>query len=407
MKYDINSYEEFKKAIPIIDKIVENGHDAFFVGGSVRDLLIGRPIGDIDIASSAKPEEIISLFDKVIPIGIDHGTVMVRHKGESYEITTFRTEEDYQDHRHPDKVEFINDVKEDLSRRDFTINAIAMDKNGDLVDPFEGQKAIENKVIKAVGDPLERFEEDPLRMMRAVRFVSQLGYEIEKETYTAIKKQAGWLKKIAVERIAIEFEKMYAGLHVTQAIDCCLHARIHESLPVFQEYPNWLEQSGNFKHPLKSFAEIVAYYCYTFDSFSTGEWAKLWKLSKRTKNDAQALMIALDQYKKMGLRNIVLYSLPEHLTEGFSRLAAMIFDEEFYSLSDRVSAAKLSLPIQKRNELEFQGGDLLALYPDEKPGPWMAEILDKVEEKVVSKELRNDYNEIKEWLIKWNPPGRK
>ena len=148
---------QFKQALPIIDKIEEAGFEAYFVGGSVRDTLLNKPINDVDIATSAKPNEIKEIFPKTIDVGIEHGTVMVLWKDASYEITTFRTESTYQDFRRPDTVEFVRSLKEDLKRRDFTINALAMDRDGKIIDYFNGQKDLENNLIKAVGIPEERF----------------------------------------------------------------------------------------------------------------------------------------------------------------------------------------------------------------------------------------------------------
>src|SRR5690625_477632 len=151
--------KKFQVAAEIIDKLEDNGYDAFFVGGCVRDLLLNKEVKDIDIATAAPPSVVQKLFDKVIPVGIDHGTVIVRHKSVSYEVTTFRQDGTYSDQRHPDEVIFINTIEEDLKRRDFTINALAMNKQGNIIDLFEGQKDIQLKKIRSVGNARERSEE--------------------------------------------------------------------------------------------------------------------------------------------------------------------------------------------------------------------------------------------------------
>lgn len=178
--------EPFREALAIIEKIEEAGHQAFFVGGCVRDFLLKRPIGDVDITTSAKPFEVQAIFDEVIPVGIQHGTVIIRHRGISYEVTTFRLEGEYSDQRHPDSVQFIDKIDEDLARRDFTINALAMDKHGHIIDLFQGREDIEKALIRAVGNGHDRFQEDPLRILRAIRFSSQLGFQIEENTLKAI-----------------------------------------------------------------------------------------------------------------------------------------------------------------------------------------------------------------------------
>ncbi len=165
------------------------------MGGSVRDVLLNQPIHDVDIATSAFPAEIKQIFPKTIDVGIEHGTVLVLEKAGQYEITTFRTESAYQDFRRPDHVEFVRSLKEDLKRRDFTINAFAIRENGEIIDLFAGLKDLDQHVLRAVGDPHERFFEDALRMMRGLRFVSQLGFDLENETFAAIKENHQLLKK--------------------------------------------------------------------------------------------------------------------------------------------------------------------------------------------------------------------
>ncbi|HOF11266.1 MAG TPA: polynucleotide adenylyltransferase, partial [Treponemataceae bacterium] len=167
----------------------EAGFEAYLVGGAVRDSLRGDFASDWDLATNARPEDVMKIFKKVIPTGIDHGTVTVHFMGRHIEVTTFRTETDYRDSRHPSSVQFNASLGEDLSRRDFTINAIAANlKTGRIIDPFNGQADIKNRCIQTVGNPIKRFTEDALRPIRAIRFSSQLSYEISPETYDAIKK---------------------------------------------------------------------------------------------------------------------------------------------------------------------------------------------------------------------------
>ena len=157
----------FEDAKPIIKKIKEQGFEAYFVGGSVRDYLMNKDIHDIDITTSATPDEIESIFPKTVPIGKEHGTINVLFNNSSYEITTFRTEEEYVNHRKPNGVVFVRDLYEDVKRRDFTINAIAMDEEYTIIDYFNGKADIKAENIKTVGNAEERFEEDALRIIRA------------------------------------------------------------------------------------------------------------------------------------------------------------------------------------------------------------------------------------------------
>ncbi len=198
---------------PILQKIspffTNAGFECWLVGGAVRDMLRGKKASDFDLATNASPQEVSSLFKHVIETGIEHGTVTVLFMGEHIEVTTFRTESDYTDGRHPDTIKFASTIEEDLSRRDFTINAIAANiESGRIFDPFNGQKDIKNKIIQTVGNPHDRFSEDGLRPIRAIRFASQLDFIIEKNTLNAIEPTIPITKAISIERFRDEFTKM-------------------------------------------------------------------------------------------------------------------------------------------------------------------------------------------------------
>lgn len=197
----------------IITRLEEQGYEAFAVGGCVRDTLLGRVPGDWDITTSASPNQVKELFAHTIDTGIEHGTVtvMINHVG--YEVTTYRIDGEYEDARHPKEVIFTQNLVEDLKRRDFTINAMAYNDNSGLVDVFGGEKDLADGIIRCVGNPVERFTEDALRMLRAVRFGAQLGFDIEMETANAIKVLAPTISKISAERIATELVKTIVSPH--------------------------------------------------------------------------------------------------------------------------------------------------------------------------------------------------
>ncbi len=193
-----------------MDKLNINGFEAFIVGGSLRDLLLKKEPSDYDITTNAKPEEIIQVFDgyKTILVGLEFGTVAVVMDGKNIEITTYRIEEEYLDGRKPSAVSFTNKLEEDLSRRDFTINAMAYNKDRGIVDYFHGKDDLKKGIIRTVGDPRERFKEDHLRILRAIRFASQLNFTIEEETYHACKELVHSLKSISPDRIRDEVFKI-------------------------------------------------------------------------------------------------------------------------------------------------------------------------------------------------------
>lgn len=197
----------------ILKSINDAGYEAYIVGGCVRDFLLGKEPNDWDITTSAKPKEIKSIFKRTIDTGIQHGTVTVLMDGTGYEVTTYRLDGMYEDGRHPKEVTFTANLQEDLKRRDFTINAMAYHPTSGLVDIFEGQKDLERGIIRCVGNPVERFTEDALRMMRGIRFAAQLGYELEQETKSAICVMAKNLSLVSAERIQVEMTKLLQSNH--------------------------------------------------------------------------------------------------------------------------------------------------------------------------------------------------
>ncbi|MEI3139627.1 MAG: CCA tRNA nucleotidyltransferase [Lachnospiraceae bacterium] len=202
-----------EKVKVIIQTLEAAGYEAYAVGGCVRDSVLGRIPADWDITTSALPEQVKELFHRTIDTGIEHGTVTVMMDKEGFEVTTYRIDGEYRDHRHPEQVNFTGELKEDLRRRDFTINAMAYNDRCGMVDAFGGIEDLKHGVIRCVGVAVERFEEDALRILRAVRFAAQLGFEIEKETADAARALAGNLKDISAERIQTELVKLLVSPH--------------------------------------------------------------------------------------------------------------------------------------------------------------------------------------------------
>lgn len=197
----------------IIDNIRSHGYEAFIVGGCVRDAVLGRIPGDWDITTSAKPEQVKEIFGKTVDTGLKHGTVTIIKHGSGYEVTTYRIDGEYLDGRHPETVEFTPDLREDLKRRDFTINAMAYSHETGIVDEFEGMEDLKRRVIRCVGCAKDRFTEDALRILRAVRFAAQLDFVIEDETYKAIAEIASNLVHVSKERIQVELTKLLLSDH--------------------------------------------------------------------------------------------------------------------------------------------------------------------------------------------------
>lgn len=201
------------QAQAILTRLEQAGYQAFAVGGCVRDTLLGRTPGDWDITTSALPQQVMALFDAV-PTGIAHGTVTVRLEGRGFEVTTFRGDGPYLDGRHPSGVVFTRHLEEDLARRDFTVNAMAMDLRGRITDPFGGREDLQRRLLRCVGDPERRLQEDALRILRALRFAAVLGFSVEPETAAALAHQAHRLHLIAPERVSHELQRLLTGAYV-------------------------------------------------------------------------------------------------------------------------------------------------------------------------------------------------
>ena len=217
----------------IINVLIKHGYEAYAVGGCVRDSILNIHPEDWDITTSAKPEDVKEVFRRTVDTGIKHGTVTVLYKEDSYEVTTYRIDGEYEDNRHPKSVEFTSNLANDLRRRDFTINAMAYNKQEGLVDLYKGMEDLKKGIIRCVGNPVHRFEEDALRILRAFRFSAQLNFKIEEESYKAACLQKENLRNISAERIRTELNKLILSSHPEKLIDL-YHAKISKIiLPEF------------------------------------------------------------------------------------------------------------------------------------------------------------------------------
>ena len=197
----------------VVKNLIAAGYHTYLVGGCVRNVLDGRRPLEWDVATAARPEQVALIFPHTLPTGARFGTITVIHRGQAIEVTTFRKEGEYSDHRHPDQVAFISDLNADLARRDFTVNAMALDLSGRLFDPFGGQGDLRCRRIRAVGSARERFEEDALRLLRGVRLAAELGFDLEVDTFQAIRSHAGLIQSVARERIGSELERILLSAH--------------------------------------------------------------------------------------------------------------------------------------------------------------------------------------------------
>lgn len=284
----------------IIDTFYNNGFEAFMVGGCVRDSILNSSPKDYDIATSAKPEDTLSIFEKTIPTGIKHGTVTVLINNNSYEVTTYRTDGNYLDNRRPSCVNFVTDIKEDLSRRDFTINSLAYNKSLGLIDYFNGIDDISKKLIRCVGDADKRFKEDSLRMLRAIRFSCQLNFKIEESTLNAIIKNSKLINNISKERIRDELCKILTSNNASEGINMLQKSGLlAEILPEINSLVDFSPLSINHNRNI---------FAHTLNVISKTNTNLILRLS--------ALLHDVGKLNTLTLEDDGIYRFPNHNVEG-------------------------------------------------------------------------------------------
>ncbi|WP_429970878.1 CCA tRNA nucleotidyltransferase [Fructilactobacillus sp. Tb1] len=384
-----NLPSEFIDARKVLQVIEQNGFEAYFVGGSVRDTLLGLSIHDVDMATSAYPEEIKKIFKRTIDTGIEHGTVTVMFDHKGFEITTFRTESGYQDFRRPDKVTFIRSLKEDLKRRDFTINAFAMKENGEVIDLFDGMTDLHNHLIRAVGDASQRFNEDALRMMRAVRFGSQLNFSIEDKTFNAIKTNSHLLEKIAIERINVEFVKMMLGIAPSRGLQEMLDTDLFKYVPFFNQYITEIEAIAklNLNGKLENEIQVWALFAteLNLDHNQIRKMMKSWKCSNKMIEDVLHVVTGIKMLQNQQLIPLTIYQVGIDNLLNANQVME-IYDKAFKA--DDLQDAYQQLPIKNKSELNANGGILIK--SGFKPGPQLGKVLNDLELMVINGEIEND-----------------
>lgn len=384
----------FEPARPVLQKIEDAGFEAYFVGGCVRDTILGDQIHDIDIATSAYPSEIKAIFKRTVDTGIEHGTVMILDHGTGYETTTFRTESGYQDYRRPDKVTFVRSLAEDLKRRDFTINALALRENGEVVDLFDGLGDLKKRLIRAVGDPNERFNEDALRMMRAVRFASKLDFVIDGPTLAGIKHNAHLLDKIAVERTRVEFEKLLLGQNPPAGLKDFLETGLYKYCPELANAKDQLSTllvNGNGWH-LQNTNQVWGLMCVQLglSGNSVNAFLKKWKTSNDTIKQVKGIVTAVSAFRYHELTATAMFAAGWDVLNDANQVAAIYGWQE---PADRLKASYDRLPIKNSKELAVDGR-MLIKQAGIKPGPMLGKIIQRLTQEVVTGQLENQADRL-------------
>lgn len=364
----------------VIEKLKSNGHEAYYVGGCVRDHLLGFDIHDIDITTSAKPYEVMDLF-KSKPTGLKYGTVTVLHEKINIEVTTFRIDGPYENHRKPEEVSLTDSAEEDVKRRDFTINGLLMDEQYNVIDYVGGQKDLEDRMIRAIGDPEERFEEDCLRILRAAYFQSKLGFQITRETRDAMRKKAHLIDTLPNERVLNEMIKILQGEHQLMALNSLKTTGVQAYLPGLTKGIEYVTSKMDERLFIDAFFVL---------SFSlNGSVDDTWKFSNVHKTKyTKAVELVL---KKADIDALVLY---ENGLE-ISTLANKVMFLLGYKPNEKSSIQALfdSLPLRSISDLKVRGSDILKIT-DKKQGAWLSQLLDELVRKVLSKELDNTYDAL-------------
>ena len=388
----------FLEALPVMQQLVDSGYEAYFVGGSVRDMLLHKPISDVDIATSATPQEVKEIFPHTVDVGIEHGTVMVIYHKEGYEVTTFRTEEGYEDFRHPDKVTFVRSLEEDLKRRDFTINALAIGIDDQLIDFFDGIGDLERQCIRCVGDAKERFNEDALRMFRAVRFVGQLGFQIEEETKNAISLLKMNLSKVAVERMKVEFEKMIQSSYRKDALKLFVETGLYQACPLFDGKGEILLKLAEF--PIKEMSILQAWILFVDAlNLSDKEVTHLLKSWKSSNEQIRDVLVGYKTYrarKEEGWNFFLAYDCPYEVA---CEVEQLLIVQDKSSSMEGLEATYHSLPIRSMNDIHLNGYDIIRILKLDKKGPIIGQVLKTVEKMILEKSISNDAEVLETYVL--------
>lgn len=390
----------------IIDRLNSHGYEAYYVGGCVRDSLLGIPVNDYDLTTNCLPEKIVDIFQdkKLFTVGIKHGTVSIVINGRVYEVTTFRHDGDYADNRHPKNVEFCRDLKSDLLRRDFTINALAFNKNEGLIDYFKGFYDLNNKVLRAVGNPNLRFKEDALRILRALRFASKLGFSIENKTKEALLNDHCLLCNVSSERIFSEIKGILFGFNSSKVL-------LEYKNVIFYVLPQLKELSVkdyNWSACVQSNCKnLVAKFCALFYYLSK---LQIKCLLKQLKCDNATLnaVLNLHEYKDVSVSNAVEVKLlmskfNGNLTDFFQlNRAICVANGNFQGCSELFEVEKIYTEILKNGDcyslkqLAVNGNDLANYCKANEIGKYLDILLNAV----ICGQITNDKDSLIQYFFK-------
>lgn len=368
-------------SIEIMRELERNGHEAVFVGGAVRDYLLGKDAEDIDIATSASPYEVRDIFNQTIDIGIEHGTILVLVNHEPIEVTTYRS----------GNTDAEKSLHEDLLHRDFTINALALTRNEKIIDLFDGQKDLKSKVIRAVGLPEGRFREDPLRMIRAVRFASVLDFDIDRSTFEAIQKYAHLLESVSVERIKVEFDKLLMGKNPLKGLQLIKKSDLDKVLPAFPSKFSKVRKLIPFQSAKEGWASLMI-----LGDMPASKMSASYKLSNDEKRFLTLIQKAYTIRSRRKFEKAEIYFFELEILNLTEKIYCAIVEIDFSDCD--FAEMKANYPIQSKADLRVDGKDLMC-WANARGGRWVGEWIEKIEYAVLYGHCENHPDTIKEWFI--------
>lgn len=373
----------------ILNKLEDNGYEAYFVGGFVRDYLLGKESSDIDITTNAKPNEVEELFDNTKATGLKYGTITVLIDNHPFEVTTYRIDQKYINHRKPESVIYSKRLEEDLKRRDFTINALAMDKEERIIDLFNGREDLNQKIIRAIGNPDERFNEDALRIIRALRFAAKLGFSIDEETLISMKKNIEKIVLLPNERIIPELEELFLSPFNKIATVYMEEINFANIYPEFKEGLTAYNNSEISLH-LNEFFVLSLY-------LSNQELPNYWRLPNKDKLLIYKVIGILKLISKTHYNPLIVYQAGIENCLMANKIIAVLNSENDQEAI--IQDIYDNLPIKKRNELKFNGHDILDIKEIDNE-EIIGEIIEEIEYNVVNKHIENEREKLKDFAKK-------
>lgn len=356
------------KALEVLKILNQNNHEAYIVGGYVRDSLLNKKTSDIDICTSATPKEILAIFDNVIISDMQYGSVIISHKGCNFDVTTFRKEIKYESNRKPVKIKYIKDLKKDLLRRDFTVNTLCMNSEGKILDILNIKKDLENKILKTVGNPRYRIKEDSLRILRCIRFATILDFEIDSKTKYFLSKYGFLLKKLSMNRKKEELEKIFLSKNKEKGRKLLIELNLTNVLDI------------NKINNIVLCTDLLGIWCQL-------EVDDIYPFTKYEKTQMKALRELL---QKEEINNYELYKYGLYLCTVYA---------DIKGLSKRKLNTKYSnLPITSRKDIVISGEEISKLL-NRRPGEYIKEIMNDLEINILNNKLNNNTEDIKNYII--------